>query len=73
MPTKEGIREGIAQALGKTDNWYGDESVHNYWLMQADIALNYLHSQGVVLKVEDWLPTHSGMVCTVDPLIETGG
>ena len=32
-----------------------------------------LHSQGVVLKVEHWLPTHSGMVCTVDPLIETGG
>ena len=28
-----------------------------------------LHSQGVVIKVEDWLPTRSGMTCTVEPLL----
>ena len=32
--------------------------------------INYLHSQGIVRKVEDWLPIRSGTVCTIEPLIE---
>ena len=48
----------------------GDEALAE---RTARYILIDLHSQGLVLKVEHWLPTHSGMVCTVDPLIETGG
>ena len=68
MVTKEKIREGIDNILfgghAPLIPGYTPKVIRNQ-------ILSYLHSQGVVLKVEDWLPTHSGMVCTVDPLIET--
>jgi len=50
MTKQEKIREGIAQALGRCQDKWGDEFQHNYWLTQADIALNYLHSQSVVIS-----------------------
>lgn len=31
--------------------------------------LSYLDSVGVVIKVEGWLPTRNGMVCTIESLI----
>ena len=37
---------------------------------KAEEIMGYLHSQGVVIKVEDWLPTRDGMTCTIEPLIE---
>ena len=37
--------------------------------MHLDVVKRELSEAGVVIKVEDWLPIRSGMVCTVEPLI----
>ena len=47
-----------------------DEHKKTGYRKEALIVMNYLHSQGVVIKVEDWLPVRDGMTCTVEPLIE---
>jgi len=56
MSKQERIREGVAQSLGRSNGQWGDEFQHNYWLIQADLALDYLHSQGVVIKVDREFP-----------------
>ena len=61
MTKQEEIREGLRWELAQVT-----ENSENVTIA----ALRYLHSQGVVIKVEEWLPTRKGMVCTVNPLIE---
>lgn len=70
MTSKEEIREGIERHVRNAMADYsrdGDEALAG---RTANYILIDLQSQGVVHKVEHWLPTHSGMVCTVDPLIK---
>ncbi len=55
MATREEIREGLFKVLfphSNADHYTGDETVQK--------VLDYLHSQGVVIKVERKLPFVSG-------------
>ena len=58
--TKEEIRAGVADILGK--NWGDNWEVHN---TVAKELLVYLDSQGVVLKVEGELPSGGEAVITL--------
>ena len=75
---QEEIREGIVkQLIEQSEN----NLLYNLSLLRkggeereylgkvAGLILSYLHSQGVVIKVEYWLPTRSGMTCTIEPLV----
>ena len=67
MTKQEEIREGIANILMDC----GDE----YWKhcsMEAELILIYLHSQGVVLKVERELPKLKELVGEVSLLEKMG-
>jgi len=64
MNKQEEIRKGIQELI--FESW--DKPVKS-----ADLAwdiISYLHSQGVVIKVESWLKQRNGMVCTVESLIK---
>jgi len=51
MATREEIKEGIANIIMDCgdDNW-------KHCLIEADLIVKYLHSQGVVLRVDRELP-----------------
>lgn len=84
MTKQEKIREGIIQGVNMIllhDLITRPKSIGNYinpedtkyrkWL-EGEVdkeIIKPLHSQGVVIKMEDWLPTRDGMTCTVEPLI----
>ena len=60
MTKQEEIREGLAEELCKINGGIWNAANYNdYWLEKADGALSYLHSQGVVIKVERELPENS--------------
>ena len=66
MPTREEIREGMVAYIkmcGNKPNIYPPR-------MCAEDLVEYLDSEGVVIKVETWLPARSGMTCTIEPLVE---
>jgi len=55
MATREEIREGLAVKLAfyqGRDYWKMTEVDKEYWLTQSYGALEYLHSQGVVIRVD---------------------
>ena len=59
MSTREEIREGIARRhFNQFNTVFMDGSIPKESYRFADIILSYLHSQGVVLKVERELPAH---------------
>lgn len=60
MATREEIRDGIEGVLDAIRD--GKSTVGE--------ALLALVKLGVVIKVETWLPTRSGMTCTIEPLVE---
>lgn len=84
---REEIREGIAQRLHTQErailrvtcetspyNRFWDELTEedrDEYRKIAKTFISYLHSQGVVIKVETWLPTRGGMTCTIEPLVAT--
>jgi len=55
MATREEIREGIYQIIKgncqSSSGWVGNKAY------TMDLIMNYLHSQGVVIKVDRELPT----------------
>ena len=75
MPTREEIREGIAFKLYELDSgtreyWDVSPKDRKEYRYRAKLMTEHLHSEGVVIKVETWLPTRSGMTCTIEPLVE---
>jgi len=62
MTKQEKIIEGIGHVITVNRPYIANKIAYK--------IAEYLHSQGVVIKVEEWLPTRKGMVCTVNPLIE---
>uniref|UniRef100_A0A6M3K9Y3 Uncharacterized protein n=1 Tax=viral metagenome TaxID=1070528 RepID=A0A6M3K9Y3_9ZZZZ len=75
MTKQEEIREGIGKIIGETIVLHSirqGQGVFSYIGEKPlqDLILEYLRSQGVVIKVEDWLPMRDGMTCTVEPLIK---
>ena len=70
MTRQEKIRGGIAKVLHAEDNpfpfkpTWEEEIEKDYWYWYADKLIQYLDSQGVVLKVEKELPT--GVICFLD-------
>ncbi len=64
MATREDIREGLAKALYEREfsKDYWDTRMSNgdkvQWFAKADCGIQYLHSQGVVIKVDRKLPDH---------------
>jgi len=54
MATREEIREGMALKLAIRDGY--DESASKYYLLEANEWMQYLHSLGVVIKVDRELP-----------------
>ena len=84
MAKQEEIREGIAKQLCEIDllfcgkNWEDipeesrpSEKDRNYYRRQAVGFLNYLHSQGVVIKAsEEDLDIGNAVVAAVEPLIK---
>lgn len=78
MITREEIREGVAKGI-YTD-WNKDEEFSweklpdhrkQPYLDWVDMyVIQFMASKGCVIKVEGWLPTRNGMVCTIESLIE---
>ena len=73
---QEEIREGIRYFVQGDCAYFGKKECpfeNNLACQECDERihelLSYLDSQGVVLKVENWLPTRSGMTCTIEPLV----
>ena len=69
MTKQEEIREGIRTAILENTQVNRHRGVV-FKVNGLNNVLQYLHSQGVVIKVEYWLPTRDGMTCTIEPLIE---
>lgn len=72
--TREEIQEGIALKLYEIDGgtqgyWETSPKDRKEYRHRAKLMAEYLDSAGLVLKVEGWLPTRNGMVCTVESLI----
>ncbi len=62
MTKQEEIREGIAKGLAHCDIIEWEELTNEnkqHYLSEADRIRNYLHSQGVVIKVDRELPNVS--------------
>lgn len=79
MDKRENIREGIARNLPQSKICFrceeticdgNDKDICKVQLAIADKIMKTEHFQGVAIKVEDWLPTRSGMTCTILPLIK---
>ena len=59
MGAQEGIREGIARRLAEIEGYdweYTDDYKRSRFMHQASEWCAYLHSQGVVIKVDKELP-----------------
>ena len=68
MSKQEEIREGVGKRL---DLYIDEGSVEERLIKRADKILSYLHSQGVVIKVErelpeSWVVTYGGEAPTPD-------
>ena len=59
MTKQEEIQEGLAVKLASFEGrkyWQMPDVDKEYWLTQSSASLQYLHSQGVVIKVDRQLP-----------------
>jgi len=62
MPTKEEAKGHLIELFEQTPK---NEPPNKL----ADAVMWVLNEDGVMRKIEDWLPIRSGMTCTIEPLI----